>query len=217
VPDAEGLDQAFHTYSQNKPQLFSEVKTKLVRDNEATKKGILAGLDWLKDNAGEDDVVVVFYAGHGERDGNGQFHLVAVDADAKKLADTAVTGPELKARMAALKSRRVLVLLDACHSGAIATDDLARDLKRPDCGVAVLCAAEGTELSRENQKDHHGYFTKWLLSGLKGEAGKNAAGEITLARLYAFVQEKVPEDTQDQQHPVLVGLAAIRSFALAKP
>jgi metacaspase-1 len=161
--------------------------------------------------------VVLFYAGHGERDADQQFHLVAVDAEPKKLPETAVTGPELKARMAALKSRRVLVLLDACHSGAIATDDLARELKRPDCGVAVLCAAEGSEYSLESKEIHHGYFTQALLTGLKGDAGKNAAGEITLARLYAFVQEKVPEDTKDRQHPVLVGLAAIRSFALAKP
>jgi WD40 repeat protein len=217
VPDAEGLHQAFLTHSKDKPQLFGEVRTKLIRNEEATKEGILGGLDWLKENAGEDDVAILFYAGHGERDAQGQFHLVTIDAADKNLAEKAVTGPQLKAALAALKSRRVLVLLDACHSGAIATDDLARELKRPDCGAAVLCAAEGSEYSLESKTLRHGYFTQALLTGLKGDAGKNAAGEITLARLYAFVQEKVPEDTQDRQHPVLVGLAAIRSFALAKP
>jgi WD40 repeat protein len=222
VQDAEALEQAFLTNARGKPDLFGDVKTKPIKDTEATKKGILDGLDWLKDNVKEEDVAVVFYAGHGDKDKKDQFHLIAVDAEAgDKLPKTAVSGAEFKARLAALKSRRVLVLLDACHSGAIGTDDLARDLKRSDCGVAVLCAAEGSEYSRENPMEGHGYFTKWLLTGLQGglkdDATKNAAGEVTLARLYAFVQEKVPEDTQDQQHPVLVGLAAIRSFALAKP
>jgi WD40 repeat protein len=211
--DAEALKKAFLA---NANQLFSEVQTRLIEDQAATRKGILDGLDWLKDNVKEEDVAVVFYAGHGDSDDKGQFHLVTVDAHPKLLPLTAVSGPELKVRLAALKSRRVLVLLDACHAGAMGTDDLARDLKRSDCGVAVLCAAEGTEVSLESIRDGHGYFTKALLTGLEGEAGKNPAGEITLARLYAFVQEKVPEDTQDRQHPVLA-LGATRSFALTKP
>jgi hypothetical protein len=82
--------------------------------------------------------------------------------------------------------------------------------------VSVLCAAQGDETSREDSRNKHGYFTKWLLDGLNGSAGTNKAGEITLARLYVHVEEKVPSETDDQQHPVLVGLTAIRSFALAK-
>jgi uncharacterized caspase-like protein len=175
-------------------------------------------------------VAVVFYAGHGDKDDKGQFHLVAVDAKPGKLPETAVSGADLRARLAALKSRRVLLLLDACHSGAIGInnpardpttiglDDLARDLKRSDCGVAVLCAALGFEYSLENKEEGHGYFTKALLAGLKGEGEtRNRDGEITLNRLNTFVQEKVPDFTEDRQHPVLVGTAAIRSFSLAKP
>jgi hypothetical protein len=213
--DAEALEQAFLVNAKDKPQLFSDVQTKRLKEQDATRDGILKGLDWLKDNAREEDVAVVFFAGHGD-DEKGLFYLVSIDAQPRQLAQTAVAGPELKARLAALKSRRVLVMLDACHSGAINTDDLARELKRSDCGVSVLCASEGKELSLESVQLGHGYFTKALLAGLKGDAGKNAAGEITLARLYAFVQEKVPEYTQERQHPVL-GLSAVRSFALTKP
>jgi hypothetical protein len=39
---------------------------------------------------------------------------------------------------------------------------------------------------------------------------------VTLARLFVHLEEKVPRDTDDRQHPVLVGLAAIRSFPLAR-
>jgi uncharacterized caspase-like protein len=216
VQDAQALEKAFLANARDRPQLFAEVKTRLVEDAAATRHGILEGLDWLKDNVKEEDVAVVFFAGHGDRDGEGTFFLIPVDARPRMLPQTAVAGTEFKARLAALKSRRLLVMLDACHAGAIGTDELARDLKRSDCGAAVLCAAEGTELSLENAREGHGYFTKALLTGLKGDAGKNAAGEITLARLYAFVQEKVPEETQDRQHPVLA-LGAVRSFALAKP
>src|SRR5262249_42341694 len=73
----------------------------------------------------------------------------------------------------------------------------------------------------ENQGEGHGYFTKWLLKGLEGgvkdEATKNAAGEVTLGRLYAFVQGQGALDTRGQQHPVLVWPAALRSFPPATP
>jgi WD40 repeat protein len=213
VPDVEALEKSFKANA--KLPLFGQVQTKLIKDQEATKVGILKGLEWLNDNVKEEDVAVVCYAGHGETE-NDQFHLVAVDAVAGKLGITAVSGVELKSRLAALKSRQVLVLLDACHSGAIGLDDLARDLKRSDCGVAVFCAAEGKEYSLENQEEGHGSFTKAMLAGLKGDAGKNKDGEITLARLHAFVEEKVPEYSADKQHPVMVSLGAIRKLALAK-
>jgi uncharacterized caspase-like protein len=215
VNDATALEKTLRAQHKASP-LFGDVQTRLLTDGKAGRKDLLAGLDWLQ-TAEAEDVVVIFYAGHGERDDKGDFQLLTVNYDPEKPRETTVSGKELKDRLAALKARRVLLLLDACHSGAIGTDALAGDLKQPDCGVAVLCAAQGNETSRESSRDHHGYFTKWLLDGLQGGAGTNGAGEITLARLYVHVEEKVPADTGDKQHPVLVGLAAIRSFSLAKP
>jgi WD40 repeat protein len=212
--DATALEKALVAQHKASP-LFGEVLTKPVLDQAATRKEILAGLKWLQ-GAQADDVVVIFYAGHGDRGRDGDFQLLAVNYDANKPNETTVSGKELKEALAALESRRVLLILDACHSGSIATDALAGDLKQPECGVTVLCAAQGNESSREDSRNKHGYFTKWLLDGLQGAAGTNKAGEITLARLYVHVEEKVPLETDDQQHPVLVGLAAIRSFALAR-
>jgi WD40 repeat protein len=218
VSDATALEKALLAQHQVNP-LFGEVLTLTVLDPKATREGIRAGLKWLQ-GAQAEDVVVIFYAGHGKRDRDGDFQLLAVNYDESKPEETTVAGKELKAALAALESRRVLLILDACHSGAIstalATDALAGDLKQPECGVTVLCAAQGNETSGEDARSGHGYFTKWLLDGLKGSAGTNKAGEITLARLYVHVEEKVPAETDDGQHPVLVGLSAIRSFALAK-
>jgi hypothetical protein len=212
--DATALEKALLAQHKASP-LFDQVLTRPLLDRQATREEILKGLDWLK-AAQAEDVVVIFYAGHGDRDRDGDFQLLTATYDAAKPKETTVLGKELKEKLAALESRRVLLILDACHSGSIATDALAGDLKQPECGVTVLCAAQGNETSRESAKDKHGYFTKWLLDGLGGAAGTNGAGEITLARLYVHVEEKVPLETDDQQHPVLVGLTAIRSFALAK-
>jgi WD40 repeat protein len=214
VNDATALEQALKARHEANP-LFDKVLTKPLLDRQATRQAILDGLDWLK-RALPQDVVVIFYAGHGDRNRDGDFQLLTAAFDPDNPKETTVLGRELKEKLAALESRRVLLILDACHSGSIATDALAGDLKQPECGVTVLCAAQGNETSRESVRDRHGYFTKWLLDGLGGAAGTNKAGEVTLARLYVHVEEKVPMETDNQQHPVLVGLTAIRSFALAK-
>jgi WD40 repeat protein len=217
--DAHGLEQAFLDYSKGKPKLFRDVASKVVED--ATRKDILAGLDWLKaQNVTAEDVIVLFLSGHGERDGQGEFWFLGVDAGAKNrpLADTALSGTELKRRIKELPCRRMLVLLDACHSGAIGgIEDLAVQLKQSDYGVVVICSAMGEELSWENEQLGHGYFTQALMEGLGGKAGTNPAGEITVSRLSVYVEEQVPEATEQKQHPVVGRPTTVRPFALARP
>jgi WD40 repeat protein len=217
VNDARSLEAAIRAQGHARPPLFDAVETRLLVNDQATRRAILDGLDWLRNKAEVNDVVVISYAGHGERSDRGEFQLLTAAYDPDRVAETTVSGKELKAKLAGLRSRRVLVLLDACHSGTIAlgaNDALAGELKQRDCGAVVLCAAAGDEYSLE--RDGHGLFTRELLAGLAG-AATNDANEITLARLYVHVEEKVPKETEDQQHPVLVGLTAIRSFPLARP
>jgi WD40 repeat protein len=75
---------------------------------------------------------------------------------------------------------RLLLLLDACHTGAVGgdkrrgvgglTDDLLRDLVTDDYGVIVMCSSMGREESQEQDSWGHGAFTKALIEGLPGSA-----------------------------------------------
>ena len=155
---------------------------KLLLDKDATKEGILGGLDWLKGKMTADDTAVVFYAGHGHRDRKtGQFYMLPVDVDPADLEKTGVTGTAIKDKLKAVPGR-VLVLLDACHSGSIGqspadpgslTDDVQRQLAAPDCGVVVMCAAMAQEEAGEAAAVKHGFFTAALLSGLGGGAAQS--------------------------------------------
>ena len=177
VDDANAVAKAFQAESAPKP--FGKAETKILLDKDATKEGILAGLDWLKQKMTSDDTAVVFYAGHGHRDRKtGQFYVLPVDVDPADLPGTGVTGTAIKEKLKVVPGR-VLVLLDACHSGSIGqspadpgslTDDVQRQLAAPDCGVVVMCAAMAQEEAGEAAAVKHGFFTAALLSGLGGGA-----------------------------------------------
>jgi uncharacterized caspase-like protein len=222
--DARALAECFRTNSRS---LFRVVESRLLRDKEATKAGILAGLAWLKKELRPQDLAVIFFAGHGYTDDDDLFYLLPFDVDPDRLKKTAVTGEDLKKELAELPGR-VLLLLDACHSAPAdavrlrphrrgTTDGLVRDLSDEGVGVIVLVSAQGPEEAKESAAKKHGYFTQALLDGLSGKADYNKDGLIQLTELDLYVENQVVEWTHDRQHPAIGKPATIRSFALSRP
>jgi hypothetical protein len=210
------------TFGRRSAPLFDLQPPTLLTDEKATRKGILQGLAELKGRAGRpgmgpQDVAVVFYAGHGAQDDR-SFYLLPQDVNLKDLQKTGISGEELKQRLAELPGK-VLLLLDACHSGAIGKviNEMARDLADEDCGVVVLCAALGSETAGE--ANGHGYFCRSMLEALNGQnqAPRHPRdGRVYLHHLEQYVIDRVQELSEDQQHPTSAR-PAIRPFAVAKP
>jgi len=150
--------------------------------------------------------------------------MLNVDFDENKLKTTAVTGDQLKERLADLPGRVVLIL-DACHSAGLRakgkkgwsiTDELCRDLGSDNFGVLVMCAARGEEESIEDAKVKHGYFTKALIDGLKGKADLYQDKEVDIGALCSFVERQVRLASKDEQHPAIARPSTMSSFALSK-
>ena len=225
VDDAAAVRKAFEVGGAPKP--FGKVEAKVLLDKDASKEGILGGLDWLNTKMTADDTAVVFYAGHGHRDKKtGQFYMLPQDVDVGDLPKTGVTGTTIKEKLKAAPGK-VLVLLDACHSGSIGqspadpaslTDDVQRQLAAPDCGVVVMCAAMAQEEAGEAAAVKQGFFTAALLKGLGGEAPHDRKdGLIHLAALDFYVEEEVAELSKDEQHVVIDRPSTLTSFPLVKP
>ena len=51
----------------------------------------------------------------------------------------------------------------------------------------------------------NGFFTEYLVSGLKGNADENKDRAITTKELYEFVSKRVGIQSRDLQHPVMWG------------
>ncbi len=111
--DARAVESVFRA---NSGALFKSIDARPLVDQDATRRKIIKELNWLGQRMRDQDVGLFFFSGHGAvRDG--RFYLLSVDAEVDDLESTAVTAAQLKSILATTKGKLV-VLLDACHSGA---------------------------------------------------------------------------------------------------
>ena len=89
---------------------------------------------------------------------------------------------------------RMLVLLDACHSGAVtgtgATLTSEADKLRTRVSASnmtVLTSSTSNEISREDDKWNHDAFTKVLLDALGKDGDVNHDGFIWMTQLAHYV------------------------------
>jgi WD40 repeat protein len=198
--------------------LYAEVLAQTLPDELATKQGIFDALDAMKVNMAKDttneDLAVVMFSGHGAIV-DGQLYLLPYNVDASTpphLKVSAIAAAELQAELAELaKHGRVLVLLDACHSGAVTGDGTqvvpSANLLRSALvasNVTVLTSSDADEVSHEDKQWGHGAFTKVLLEALGRDADTNNDGLISMSELTAYLSARVPEVTSGHQH---VGLS----------
>jgi WD40 repeat protein len=223
--DAEAIADAFRTHS--KP-LFREIKVRVLTDEKATRLAVLKRLAGLSREVTQRDYTVVFFSGHGDRDNDDKLHFLPVDASADNLPASAVPAERLLNALAALPGK-VLVLLDACHSGGIGAgkrkstrslrEDLVRDLTAEENGVVVMCSSTCRQSSRENHNERRGYFTQAVVEGLSGKGKKHTNGAVYLHHLDTYVRDRVSALTRGRQRPTmhLPWGSEVLSFPLAKP
>ena len=106
-----------------------------------------------------------------------------------------------------IKAERVVVLADACYSGAIADDGSLRPKGNQEQenliveyrqklavtapGRFIFTACKAAERSYECDKLRRGVFTHFLLEGLGGKADADGNGTVTATEAVKYVQDKV--------------------------
>ena len=195
--------------------LYADVKTQYLHDAGADRAAIFRALASMKANMAKDepgqDLAVILFSGHGAIIDD-QFYLLPYGVDAGTSADlkaSAISADEFHHEVAELaKYGRVLVLLDACHSGAVTGDgsaltssaDLLRSIIAAS-NVTVLTSSTKNEFSREDEKWNHGAFTQVLLDALGKDADEDHDGLISMSGLTHYVATHVRGLTEGQQHP----------------
>ena len=197
VPDARGVADTFKDLGR---KLFAAIAVSELYDSDATRAGILARLKEFASSSNPQDVVVVYLAGHGETLGDDWYFIpyeVTQPEQPEHLRREGLSSRELAAAIKAIPARKVVVLIDACKSGAALANfrgleerRLLAQLSRAT-GTHLIAATSKEQLASEVLKLGHGVFTYTLLEGL---AGKAAAGgpDVTAHKLIAYVEQALP-------------------------
>ncbi len=192
---------------------FQPDHIRLLLDDKATRANILTTLgdNWLNRVAGPDDLVVFYFSGHGSpsrADAEGTNYLVAYDTDKDKLLATGINMQEftdlVKKRV---HSDRMVICMDACHSGATATgskglfraSNFSVDAIVQGCGKYIICSSQPSELSWESTEYPNGVFTHYLIEGLR----KNPKLGDACNYMKDKVQHEVLRDRGELQTPVV--------------
>ena len=206
----------------------------LLLTDKTERKPTLRNLKWalgtfLARSAKKEDLVVIFFAGHGapevdprgvESDGLSKY-LVPRDADPNDLYATALPMDEFQMIFDRIEAERVVVFLDACYSGAAGgrtfaskrtraskVDDIFLERLTRSKGRAIVTASRSAEVSIELPELGHGIFTYYLVQGLRGAADLDRDGIVLLQELYQYLEQQVSQRSRavgGNQHPVIKG------------
>ncbi len=164
--------------------------------------------DWLPTTAKPDDLVFIYFAGHGFLiPSTGRAYLAPYDFRIKDAAETGYSMETLgKVVQNSIKAKYKVLLTDACHSGAIAPEaaqEMNHELVSLDQSLFSLTASRDRESSLESPdlEGGHGVFTYYVVQGMQGAADEKGDGYVTADELAEYVRRNVREATNARQNP----------------
>jgi len=203
---------------------FPRGNVKPLIDRDATIKNVRSALYDFLSAPVEQDIVVIYFTGHGAPDPKNpnNLYLLCHDTEPDRFGGTALAMREIDTALKwNIKSQRVVVLTDACHSAGIGEtvtkamsqeaaerwNEYWRKLAGSRTGITKITASESDQLSQEGVQwgGGHGVFTYHLLEALKGNADgwsdRQKDGFVTIAEAYEYLRDRVRRETRNAQCP----------------
>lgn len=196
---------------------YDPAKVQVLTNVSATADAVRNSLSALAAEMAEDEALFLFFSGHGHRDGAvgaEKSFLLTYDFDFGAPEASSISDSELFAALALIRSRRQVILIDACHAGGMGTlksppDQLtpkgiapaAIDKLASGAGRVVLTSSRSTEYSYALAGATNSVFTDSVLRAMNGAARDKGDGTIGVLDLFDYVSRDVPA-RQSNQHPV---------------
>ncbi len=184
-------------------------------DESATKEKITRKLKEIFSKANENDMILFYFSGHGEKDG-----LLPIDFNGY---DNVLEHSEINEILAQSKAKYKICITDACYSGSMEeviafkdnqTEQEAARLKTfysssfdafSTSSTVLMLSSKAEETSVENSGLRQGVFSYYLLEALEGKGDKNKDNVITLTEAFDYVKKKVNYHTNKYQTPIMLG------------
>src|SRR5512142_3477545 len=184
---------------------FDDVRVLLNEPEPVVREAI----DEFFDGKAPDDLLLLYFSGHGVRDELGALYLAVQNTNRSRLRVTAIRSDFIHESMEQSRARRQVLILDCCNSGAFQQGTQAAT--GGSIGVAsafggtgriILTASDALQYAWQGDavmgNTTNSLFTHYLVEGLKGEAENDGDGVITVDELYDYAYEQVRRATPNQ-------------------
>ena len=156
-------------------------QVELLVGEAAHRQAVLEALDRMAERADESSTVIIYFSGHGYHASTpiGEaYFLIPFGVQIERLKDTAISGSEFAARLQAIRSRKLLLLLDCCHAGGVGLAkglELAKSPLPPEAlqilkqgkGRVIIASCKESELSYGGKP--YSAFTLALIEAFSGQ------------------------------------------------
>ena len=207
--------------SRQEGGMYSRVYVKTLLNRDATKERVFAALKEF-DEIGPQDVLLLFFSGHGVRqrnnDGRTRYYYLPAGVTRSTLQQRGMAWDDFTGQLARLDAGRVILLLDACHSGDVsggASNEKVASSLAGEVGI-VFTSSSGNEFSYEDRSWGHGAFTRALLDGLRGKADFTGDKVVDWSELQLYVSTAVRTMTKGSQNPMVPRLEQFANFDLVR-
>lgn len=204
---------------------FDEVKVLMNPDRQVMEEGIYE----LFVNRNKDDLVLLYFSGHGIKDDSGNLYLatsITRKEQEKFIQPTAVSASFIQDKMSSSSSRckRQVVILDCCFSGAFSEgmkvkDDGSIPIEQQlgGEGRAILTSSTSVQYSFEHEGFELSLYTHFLVEGLKtGVADLDNDGNISIDEIHTYTSQKVKETVPGKMKPEIYPVKEGYKIILAK-
>ncbi len=219
--DAEAVSNLFRDCIDK-----SDLDLHLLVDSSASKANVMELIgEYLPRVAKSDDIVVLFFAGHGSPESESSpdkasRYLILNDTHYDSIFST---GLNLESELNRLLARiygpaLILCFFDTCFSGraggrtfegpqlaSVRTRRSGIKLEHLSLGEGrmIMTACDDDQLAFEDSKIGQGIFTSCLLDALRKERGNDKA--VTITALFDEIDQAVRLRSNDRQTPILNG------------
>ena len=170
---------------------------------------VMQEIEAFFDGRRREDLVLLYFSGHGILDQNARLYFATADTRVDRPRSTAVPAGFVNDLMSECRSRRQVLMLDCCNSGAFARGvkaggSVGAGERFEGRGRVVITASDALQYAFEaGRVDGEGIgsvFTQVLVDGLEtGAADLNGDGAVTLDELYDYVYGRVVDESPRQR------------------
>lgn len=180
-------------------KVYNIDEIRCLKNRKATRKSIYKNFIYYQDRIKENDNLIIYYAGHGTIDEDGEGYWIPSLA---KDIDDYVSNDDVIKRIRKIKAKHIFLIIDSCFSGSFLNTDYNNRTSNKSIDTLynfgsryLLCSSLNNQLSSDGKLGEHSPFAKSIIGVL--EENREEFG-LNILKFIDEVQKKFLNTNEDK-------------------